>query len=57
MGFEYLVGKVVLGVCCIEFGFGFEGIIEGSVGDFIVVVGKGISVFVELVVGGERKWY
>ncbi|KAK3934953.1 copper-transporting ATPase 2 [Diplogelasinospora grovesii] len=47
MGSEHPVGKAVLGAAKTELGLDIEGTIDGSVGDFSAVVGKGISAHVE----------
>ncbi|KAF0638024.1 hypothetical protein FPSE5266_10892 [Fusarium pseudograminearum] len=47
MGSEHPVGKAILGAAKEELGMGPEGTIDGSVGDFKAVVGKGVSVTVE----------
>lgn len=47
MGSEHPVGKAILGAAKKELGMGHEGTIDGSVGDFKAVVGKGVSVTVE----------
>lgn len=57
MGSEHPVGKAVLGAARTELGLGPEATIEGSVGDFIAAVGKGISAYVEPATGGERQRY
>lgn len=47
MGSEHPVGKAILGAAKAELGMGTEGTIDGSVGDFKAVVGKGVSTTVE----------
>ncbi|KAL6918337.1 hypothetical protein FSST1_009832 [Fusarium sambucinum] len=47
MGSEHPVGKAILGAAKTELGMGPEGTIDGSVGDFKAVVGKGVTVTVE----------
>ncbi|KAL2210574.1 heavy metal translocatin [Sarocladium strictum] len=47
MGSEHPVGKAILGAAKNELGMGSEGTIDGSVGDFKVFVGKGVSTTVE----------
>ncbi|UZP37008.1 hypothetical protein NXS19_004824 [Fusarium pseudograminearum] len=47
MGSEHPVGKAILGAAKEELGMGPEGTIDGSIGDFKAVVGKGVSVTVE----------
>ncbi|GAB1310187.1 Cu(2+)-transporting P-type ATPase [Madurella fahalii] len=57
MGSEHPVGKAVLGAARAELGLSPEGTIEGSIGDFTAVVGKGISAYVEPATAGERARY
>lgn len=57
MGSEHPIGKAVLGAAKTELGLGPEGNIEGSVGDFSAVVGKGISAHVEPATAAERTRY
>ncbi|RYN87031.1 Copper-transporting ATPase [Alternaria tenuissima] len=47
MGSEHPVGKAILGAAKNELCMGPEDTIDGSVGDFKAVVGKGVSVIVE----------
>ena len=47
MGSEHPVGKAILRAAKSELGMGSEGTIDGSVGDFKAVVGRGISTTVE----------
>lgn len=47
MGSEHPVGRAVLAAAKEELGLDAEGTIEGSVGDFKAVVGRGISAIVE----------
>ncbi|KAM0351064.1 hypothetical protein ACHAPU_002845 [Fusarium lateritium] len=47
MGSEHPVGKAILGAAKEALDLGLEGTIDGSVGDFKAVVGKGVSVTVE----------
>ncbi|RYP57948.1 hypothetical protein DL769_009195 [Monosporascus sp. CRB-8-3] len=46
MGSEHPVGKAILDAARTELGLGAEGTIDGSIGDFRAVVGKGISAVV-----------
>jgi Cu+-exporting ATPase len=57
MGSEHPLGKAVLRAAKTELGLSPEGTIEGSIGDFTAVVGKGISAHVEPATTGERKRY
>ncbi|RYO98819.1 hypothetical protein DL764_006982 [Monosporascus ibericus] len=57
MGSEHPVGKAVLDAARTELGLGAEGTIDGSIGDFRAVVGKGISAVVEPHSSAERTRY
>ncbi|KAL2018396.1 hypothetical protein VTK56DRAFT_874 [Thermocarpiscus australiensis] len=57
MGSEHPIGKAVLRAAKAELGLGPEGTIEGSIGDFVATVGKGISAYVEPAVATERARY
>jgi Cu+-exporting ATPase len=56
MGSEHPIGKAILAAAKEELGLGIEGTIDGSIGDFEAVVGKGISAVVEPS-NAERKRY
>lgn len=56
MGSEHPIGKAVLGGAKDELGLGSEDAIDGSIGDFKVTVGRGISAVVEPA-ASERKRY
>jgi P-type Cu+ transporter len=57
MGSEHPIGKAILAVAKEELGLGIEGTIDGSVGDFEAVVGKGINALVEPASSAERARY
>ena len=57
MGSEHPIGKAVLAGTKDELGLGPEGAIDGSIGDFQITVGKGISALVEPASSAERKRY
>ena len=57
MGSEHPIGKAILAAAKEELGLGIEGTIDGSIGDFEAVVGKGISAVVEPSSNAERKRY
>ena len=57
MGSEHPIGKAILGAAKTELGLGLEATIEGSIGDFSAVVGKGISAYVETATATERARY
>ncbi|KAI0538914.1 heavy metal translocatin [Xylaria digitata] len=56
-GSEHPIGKAILGAARSELGLDHDGTIEGSVGDFRVVVGRGVSATVEPATSAERKRY
>jgi P-type Cu+ transporter len=56
MGSEHPVGKAILGAAKNELGMGPEGTIDGSVGDFKAVVGKGVSVTVEPATANRSRY-
>ncbi|TGJ84357.1 hypothetical protein E0Z10_g4408 [Xylaria hypoxylon] len=56
-GSEHPIGKAILGAARSELGLDHEGTIEGSVGDFRAVVGRGVSATVEPATSAERKRY
>jgi Cu+-exporting ATPase len=56
MGSEHPVGKAILGAAKNELGMGLEGTIDGSVGDFKAVVGKGVSVTVEPATANRTRY-
>ncbi len=57
MGSEHPIGKAILAAAKEELGLGIEGTIDGSVGEFEAVVGKGISALVEPTSSSERARY
>lgn len=57
MGSEHPIGKAILGNAKSELGLGLEGTLDGSIGDFEAVVGRGISSLVEPASNGERTRY
>jgi Cu+-exporting ATPase len=57
MGSEHPIGKAILAAAKAELGLGTEGTIDGSIGDFEAVVGKGISALVEPATSAERVRY
>ncbi|GAP92176.1 putative heavy metal translocating P-type ATPase [Rosellinia necatrix] len=56
-GSEHPIGKAILGAARSELGMDDEGSIEGSIGDFRAVVGRGVSATVEPATSAERKRY
>ncbi|KAI1288735.1 E1-E2 ATPase-domain-containing protein [Xylaria venustula] len=56
-GSEHPIGKAILGAARSELGLDHEGAIEGSIGDFQAVVGRGVSATVEPASSAERKRY
>ncbi|KAI3334039.1 heavy metal translocatin [Ustulina deusta] len=56
-GSEHPIGKAILGAARSELGLDHEGTIEGSIGDFRAVVGRGVSATVEPATSAERKRY
>jgi Cu+-exporting ATPase len=57
MGSEHPIGKAILATAKEELGLGIEGTIDGSIGEFKAVVGKGISALVEPATSAERARY
>jgi Cu+-exporting ATPase len=57
MGTEHPIGKAILQAAKTELGISSDGMIDGSVGEFIATVGKGISASVEPASSVERKRY
>jgi len=57
MGSEHPIGKAILASAKEQLGLDIEGTIDGSVGDFEAVVGKGISALVEPATSAERARY
>ncbi|KAJ0167355.1 Copper-transporting ATPase 2 [Colletotrichum tanaceti] len=57
MGSEHPVGKAVLRAAKAELGIDEEATIEGSVGEFVAAVGRGINALVEPATGTERTRY
>lgn len=57
MGTEHPIGKAILKAAKTELGVSGDGMIDGSIGDFIATVGKGISASVEPASSVERKRY
>ncbi|KAH0541730.1 hypothetical protein FGG08_003822 [Glutinoglossum americanum] len=57
MGSEHPVGRAILAGAKEQLGFGSEGTIDGSVGEFEAIVGRGVSAFVEPTTTGERQRY
>lgn len=57
MGSEHPVGKAIVGAAKIELGVDPEGTLEGSIGDFKAIVGRGVDASVEPASSTERKRY
>jgi Cu+-exporting ATPase len=57
LGSEHPIGKAILASAKEELQLGLEGTIEGSIGEFEAVVGKGISALVEPVSNADRARY
>ncbi|KAH9997186.1 heavy metal translocatin [Xylariaceae sp. FL0662B] len=57
MGSEHPIGKAILGAARNELGLEVEGTIDGSVGDFRAVVGRGVSAVVEPATNTKRTRY
>ncbi|PVH76377.1 heavy metal translocatin [Cadophora sp. DSE1049] len=57
MGSEHPIGKAILASAKEQLGLDIEGTIDGSVGGFEAVVGKGISALVEPATSAERARY
>ncbi|KAF5663860.1 Cu2+-exporting ATPase [Fusarium circinatum] len=56
MGSEHPVGKAIVGAAKNELGISLEGTIDGSVGDFTAVVGKGVSVTIEPATANRSRY-
>ena len=57
MGSEHPIGKAILAAAKDTLGLGIEGTIDGSIGEFEAIVGKGISALVEPATSAERARY
>lgn len=57
MGSEHPVGKAILGAAKAELGVEPEGTLEGSIGDFKAIVGRGVEATVEPALSTERTRY
>ncbi|KAI9817164.1 MAG: hypothetical protein M1827_001276 [Pycnora praestabilis] len=57
MSSEHPVAKAIVDQAKQELGLGSDGMLDGSIGDFDAIVGKGVSAFVEPATSGERKRY
>ena len=57
MGSEHPIAKAIVLAAKDHLGLGPEGALDGSVGDFDAVVGKGIAANVEAAISPERKRY
>ncbi|KAI9816955.1 MAG: hypothetical protein M1832_004939 [Thelocarpon impressellum] len=57
MGSEHPIGKAALAAAKEELGVGSEGMVDGSVGEFEAVVGRGVSALVEPASSAERRRY
>ena len=57
MGSEHPVGKAILGAAKAELGVEPEGTLEGSIGDFKAIVGRGVDATVEPALSTERTRY
>ncbi|KAI9840527.1 MAG: hypothetical protein M1838_004014 [Thelocarpon superellum] len=55
MGSEHPVGRAALVAAKGELGLGSEGTIDGSIGEFEAVVGRGVSALVEPTTSAERR--
>ncbi|KAI0099201.1 heavy metal translocatin [Nemania sp. FL0031] len=56
-GSEHPIGKAILGAARSELGLDHEGTLEGSVGDFRAVVGRGVDATVEPATSAKRTRY
>ncbi|KAI1825665.1 heavy metal translocatin [Xylaria intraflava] len=56
-GSEHPIGKAILGAARAELNLSHEGAIEGRIGDFRAVVGRGVSATVEPATNTERQRY
>lgn len=57
IGSEHPIGKAILGAARTELGLDAEAAIDGSIGDFIAAVGRGISATVEPATSAGRTRY
>ncbi|KAI4721486.1 heavy metal translocatin [Aureobasidium sp. EXF-10727] len=57
MGSEHPVARAITSAAKSHLGLGSDGTLDGSVGDFVSTVGKGISASVEATISPERKRY
>jgi len=57
MGSEHPIGKAIMDAAKTELNIGSDGMVGGSVGDFEVTVGKGVSANVEPATSTVRKRY
>lgn len=57
MGSEHPIARAITSVAKSHLGLGSDGTLDGSVGDFVSTVGKGISASVEAAISPERKRY
>ena len=57
MGSEHPIGKAILTAAKEELAIGSEEMIDGSIGDFEAVIGKGVSSYVEPATSAERQRY
>ncbi|KAH7391118.1 E1-E2 ATPase-domain-containing protein [Phaeosphaeria sp. MPI-PUGE-AT-0046c] len=57
MGSEHPIAKAIVGSAKEQLRLGPDGVLDGSVGDFEAVVGKGISANVEAAISRERTRY
>jgi Cu+-exporting ATPase len=57
MGSEHPIARAITNAAKSHLGLGSDGTLDGSVGDFLPTVGKGISASVEAAISPERKRY
>ncbi|KAI5253950.1 heavy metal translocatin [Aureobasidium subglaciale] len=57
MGSEHPIARAVTSAAKAHLGLGSDGTLDGSVGDFVSTVGKGISASVEAAISPERRRY
>ncbi|KAF2839445.1 copper-transporting ATPase 2 [Patellaria atrata CBS 101060] len=57
MGSEHPIARAIVNAANEHLGLGVDGAIDGSAGDFEVIVGKGISANVEAAISPERTRY
>lgn len=57
MSSEHPIGKAVVSAAKEELKIGSEDMVDGSIGEFEAVVGKGVSAYVEPATSAERKRY